>query len=166
MRVYPAICAENTRAASPRSPQTGCGRLPPLALCVVLAQARALQYAGGRGLGVTLAPGIERLEHGREILSLWREKIFIARWMARVEAGRDHAVRLQRLKPRRQRIGSSPCQALLELMKALRPLAFEIAQDQQRPAFANHIESPRHRADLAISSSHAPNVLHSFLNCK
>jgi hypothetical protein len=51
-------------------------------------------------------------------------------------------------------------------MKSQRPLAFEIAQDQEGPAFANNIEGARERTNLAVALSHARSVLLSFLPSK
>src|SRR5262245_10997426 len=163
MRVTPAMCAENTRTSFGRIPQMCCGSCgaPSLGSLLRATLRRRGSYAEVR-LGVALTPGIESLEHGREILSFCRKEIFIARRMARVETGRDHAMRLQSLEPGRQRIGGDACQPFLELLEAQWPLALQIAQDQQRPALADHVEGPRHRADLAIVCSHAANVRHSF----
>jgi len=82
--------------------------------------------------------------------------------MALIETRCDHAVRLQGLETCRQRIGSRARQSRLDLMKPQRALALEIAQDQEGPAFADHIEGARERTNLAIKLSHAPNVRLSF----
>ena len=55
-----------------------------------------------------------------------------------------------------------PNETLFELLEAQWPIASQVTQDQQRPAFANHVEGPRHRAPLPIFCCHAPVVLQSF----
>src|SRR5262245_22829536 len=167
MRVTPAMCAEKTRNPVSANPVKVRPKFAGSSFGFYRRPApRPLREGARPRLRVSLTPGIEGLQHGREILSLWREEIFIAGRMARVETSGDHAMRLQGLEPSLQRIGGDARQPLLELLEAQRSLAPQIAQDQQRPAFANHVKGARDRADLAISCSHAANVVLSFQNRK
>jgi uncharacterized protein (DUF849 family) len=97
---------------------------------------------------IALAPAVKCLEHRAERLSLVSQKIFVARWVVLVEARGDHALALETFQPRRQRVRRDPAEPGFKLLEAQRPLAEQVAQDEQRPFLADHIERPRYRAIL------------------
>ena len=94
------------------------------------------------------------LEHGAERFALFGKEVLIAGRMVLVEAGGDDAVTLERLEPRRQRVGREARKPLLKLLKPQRSFAEEIAQHEQRPLLADHIERPGNRAILSIAICH------------
>jgi 3-keto-5-aminohexanoate cleavage enzyme len=104
---------------------------------------------------ITFAPAVKRLEHRAERLSLVGQKIFVARWVVLVEARGDHALALEPFQPRRQRVRRHTREPGFKLLKAQRALAEQVAQDEQRPFLADHIQSPGDRAIfLTISARH------------
>jgi beta-keto acid cleavage enzyme len=106
-------------------------------------------------LPIALAPAVKRLEHRAERLPLVCQKIFVARRVVLVEAGADHALVLEPFQPRRQRVRRDSWKPVFKFLEAQRALAEQVAQNEQRPLLANHIERPRHRAVLlAVSVCH------------
>src|SRR6185437_6610926 len=115
-----AVCAASSRGSGSRRP-----RLTRRATsCISKGPTRSrsdVQFAAlpreARRL-IALAPAVKCFEHRAERLSLVGQKIFVARWVVLVEAGGDHALALEPLQPRRQRVRRHTREPGFELLKA------------------------------------------------
>src|SRR4030042_62213 len=106
-----------------------------------MSNARGLEEVGvaQRRSAVRFAPLVERFQHRGESLALLGQEILVARRVRFIEPSRDDTLTFKALEPCRERVRRETRQALLEVAKAQRSEPPQIAKDQQRPSFANHI---------------------------
>src|SRR5690606_29455534 len=96
---------------------------------------------------VLVPPAVQGQQHRVQVLALGRQHIFVARRPLRIGARLQHPVGDQRLEPGRQHVArhAQPLLPLLEPADAVEG----VADDQQRPRIADHLEGGGDRATLA-----------------
>src|SRR5262245_37892384 len=119
--------------------------------------AAALVDEGVLAVHVSRAPLGEGADDHAELPTLVREVVFRPRRMLGVELAGDEPLLLHQLEPLGEQVRRDALQRRLEILELAVP-AEEVANDEQRPALADHLEGFRDGTRLTIASGHGPSV--------
>src|ERR1700733_8237073 len=108
---------------------------------------RTRGLSGGDGvLRVMLSPVEQCAQHRAQVLALFRQHIFGARRVLLIKTTFDNSSIFEALQSSGQCVRADACERALEVLKLARPADNEVAQDQDRPSFADDIERAGDRA--------------------
>ena len=123
-------------------------------------------YRGpARGHGVAVAPLHQRDDRGPQVEALFGEEVFEALGALLVAAPFQHAVLEQTLQARVEDVARD-AEVALQLVEATQPEE-DVADDEQRPALADHLECAGDAAGLVlvVVAEHLTSISQRVASC-